>query len=139
MNTLILRTATQLLVALMLLFSFFLLLRGHDEPGGGFVGGLMAVGAFALYAVAYGVGPARTAMRIDPLTLLGLGLVIATLSGLLAAATGQPFLTGLWLELTLLGGYELKLGSTLMFDIGVYFVVVGATLAVIMSLEEAEA
>ena len=139
MNTLILRTATQLLVALMLLFSFFLLLRGHDEPGGGFVGGLMAVGAFALYAVAYGVGPARTAMRIDPLTLLGLGLVIATLSGLLAAATGQAFLTGLWLELTLLGGYELKLGSTLMFDIGVYFVVVGATLAVIMSLEEAEA
>ena len=60
---------------LLLLFSVFLLLRGHNEPGGGFVGGLVAAAAFALYVIAFGVERARQALLVKPLTLLGAGLL----------------------------------------------------------------
>ena len=95
-NSPIFRTAARLLMPLLLLFSVFLLLRGHNEPGGGFVGGLVAAAAFALYAIAFGVQRARQALLVRPLTLLGAGLLIALLSGLPAVLRGQPFLTALW-------------------------------------------
>jgi multicomponent Na+:H+ antiporter subunit B len=120
----------------MLLFSVFLLLRGHDEPGGGFVGGLMAVGAFALYAVSHGVKEARRALRLDPRALLGGGLLTATAGGLTGIFGGEPFLTSQSLELILFGAETIKLDSTLVFDIGVYLVVIGATLTVLLALEE---
>ena len=59
---------------LLLLFAVFLLLRGHNEPGGGFVGGLVAAAAFALYVIAFGVERARRALLVQPMTLLGVGL-----------------------------------------------------------------
>ena len=74
----IFRTAARLLMPLLLLFAVFLLLRGHNEPGGGFVGGLVAAAAFALYAIAYGVDRARRALLVKPLTLLGVGPVDRT-------------------------------------------------------------
>ena len=95
-NSPIFRTAARLLMPLLLLFSVFLLLRGHNEPGGGFVGGLVAAAAFALYAIAFGVQRARQALLVRPLTLLGAGLSIALLSGVPAVLRGQPFLTALW-------------------------------------------
>ena len=76
-NSPIFRTAARLLMPLLLLFSVFLLLRGHNEPGGGFVGGLVAAAAFALYAIAFGVQRARQALLVKPMTLLGAGLLIA--------------------------------------------------------------
>ena len=81
---------------LLLLFSVFLLLRGHNEPGGGFVGGLVAAAAFALYAIAFGVRRARQALLVKPMTLLGAGLLIALFSGLPAVLRRQPFLTAVW-------------------------------------------
>ena len=62
----IFRTAARLLMPLLLLFSVFLLLRGHNEPGGGFVGGLVAAAAFALYAIAFGTRRARQALVVSP-------------------------------------------------------------------------
>jgi len=120
----------------MYLFSVFLLLRGHNEPGGGFVGGLMAVGGFGLYSLAYGVEAARAALRIDPRTVLGFGLVLALGSGVLAASSGQPFLTGLWWERPLTPDFTFKIGTPTLFDVGVYLVVIGATLTMIFALEE---
>ncbi|ADI15783.1 Na+/H+ antiporter subunit B [Truepera radiovictrix] len=137
MNSLILQVVGRLLVTLMFLFSVFLLLRGHNEPGGGFVGGLMAVAGFGLYTLAYGIEAAKQALRFDPRTLLGLGLVLAVGSGLLAAFPGAPFLTGYWLEWRLSANYLLKVGTPTVFDLGVYFVVIGGTLAAVFSLEEA--
>lgn len=136
MTSLILRTATTLLVSLMFIFSLFLLIRGHNEPGGGFVGGLMAVGAFALYAVSYGVGAVRRALRFDPRTLMGAGLTLAALSGLIALVADAPFLTGVWYDLYLTPDFYFHLGSPILFDIGVYLVVVGATIGIILALEE---
>ena len=80
------RTATRLLMPLLLLFAVFLLLRGHNEPGGGFVGGLVVAAAFALYLVAFGVARARRALLVKPLTLIGIGLAMALVSGLPALA-----------------------------------------------------
>ena len=136
MNSVILQSTTRVLVALLMLLSIFLLLRGHNVPGGGFIGGLVGAAAFALYVVAYGVAAARFVLRFEPALLLGAGLLTAVLSGFVAAVSGQPFLSGQWLELTL-GGAELKLGTPLLFDVGVYLVVVGVVSMMVFSLEEA--
>jgi multicomponent Na+:H+ antiporter subunit B len=130
-SSLILRTATQFQIALLLLFSVFLLLRGHDAPGGGFVGGLVASAAFVLSALADGVAHARRLLRVDPRALVGVGLLVAAGSGALGLAAGRPFLTGLWVEIA--GG---PFGTPLLFDAGVYLVVVGVTLTIILSLAE---
>lgn len=136
MNSLILRTATRLLFTLLLLFSIFILLRGHNEPGGGFIAGLVTGGAFVLYAMAYDVGAARRALRIEPLALIGLGLLLAAGSGFLPLFSGEPFLTGKWISLDWLDAEPIKLGSPVIFDIGVYLVVIGASLTIILTLAE---
>lgn len=134
MNSLIFTTATRYLLPLLLLFSVFLLLRGHNEPGGGFVGGLIAASAFALYAIAADVTTARETLRVDTRTLIGAGLLVAVGSGSLGLLLGAPFLTGYWSDVTLpaVG----KLGTPLMFDVGVYLVVIGIALTIIFSLME---
>jgi multicomponent Na+:H+ antiporter subunit A len=126
----IFRTAARLLMPLLLLFSVFLLLRGHNEPGGGFVAGLVGAAAFALYAIAYGVPPARGALLVRPLTLLGAGLLIALVSGLPAMVRGQPYLTAQWV----LG--PVAIGTPLVFDIGVFLVVAGVVLMMVFTLAE---
>ncbi len=69
MNTLIFRTVAPFLTALMLLFSVFVLLRGHNEPGGGFIGGLIAASGLAIYGIARGVGAVRRALFFHPLSI----------------------------------------------------------------------
>jgi len=131
MNSLILREATRLLVAVMLMFSVFMLLRGHNEPGGGFIGGLIAAIAFSLYALAAGPEAVRAALRADPRKLAMVGLGLSLLAGLMALLDAAPFLSGVW---TALGG--VKIGTPLLFDIGVYFVVVGAVLTIVLALKQ---
>ena len=131
MTSLILTTTARLLVALQLLFSIFVMLRGHHEPGGGFIGGLIAATGFALYAVAEGPGSVRAALRIDPRKVVGLGLACALASGFIGLLAGEPFLRGLWVELP-----STKVGTPLLFDIGVYLVVLGGVLGMILALEE---
>ncbi|HOB73048.1 MAG TPA: Na+/H+ antiporter subunit B [Phycisphaerae bacterium] len=134
MKSCILSTATRYLLPLMLLFSIYLLLRGHNQPGGGFVGGLVASTAFALYMIAEGVLAARRALQVQPTTLIGIGLGIAAASGGLDLLAGEPFLKGLWLPVAVpvLG----KIGTPLMFDAGVYLVVLGVALLIVFSMAE---
>jgi len=137
MNTLIFRTIAPFLTALMLLFSVFILLRGHNEPGGGFIGGLIAASALAIYGIANGVPAVRRAIRIHPLAIAGAGLLMSTAAGLLSIISGVPFMTGLWIYPVILG-LEVPLSSVMLFDIGVYFVVLGAITAIALALEERE-
>jgi len=137
MNTVIFRTIAPILVGVMLVFSVFVLLRGHDEPGGGFIGGLIAASAIAVYGIATGVKNVRKALIVHPLALAGFGVFIATLSGLFSAGFEVPFLTGLWMSFNVLGT-EVHLSTPLVFDIGVYFAVVGTLAAVALSLEDDE-
>ena len=98
------------------------------------MGGLLCAGAFALYGLAYEPKAARRLLRFDPRTIIGVGLVTAAGSGLVAVWDGQPFLTGLWLPypIPFLG----KLGTVFFFDLGVYLVVLGTTLLILFTLEE---
>lgn len=134
MQSLILATAIRLLLPLMLLFSLFLLLRGHNEPGGGFVGGLVVAAAFALYTLAHGAQEGRRMLRVEPLKLVASGLLIALLSGLLPLVAGLPFLTALWSSVPapVIG----HAGTPLLFDTGVYLLVAGMSLLIIFTLME---
>lgn len=133
-RSLILATAVQLLLPLLLLLSLFLLFRGHNEPGGGFVGGLAAAAGFALHALASGVDDARKLLRVEPRALIALGLLAGLGSGIPALFAGGPFMTGLWFDAKL--PFFGKVGTPLLFDAGVYLVVVGVMTQIIFSFME---
>jgi len=134
-NSLILKTATNFLLALMLLFSVFILFRGHNEPGGGFIAGLITGSAFALYIMAHGPVKTRQLIRVDLRFLTGIGISFAAISGLISAFAHKPFLSGLWMSIKI-GHTTVKVGTPLLFDVGVYLVVVAVILMIIFALEE---
>lgn len=136
MKTIILRTASTYLLPVLLLFSVFILLRGHYLPGGGFVGGLIASIAWVLHAFAHGLPSTKKLIRIHPGYLMPVGLGLAFLSGIAPILLFDlPFMTGIWYPdpLPVIG----SLGSALFFDTGVYLVVVGVTLTIIFTITEA--
>lgn len=134
MTSLIFRTTTRLLFWAMLVASLVILWRGHNQPGGGFVGGLVAAMAFGVVAMAQGVEAARHRLRVHPVALAGLGVALAALSGLPGMALGQGFLTHQWLVFD--SGF--KIGTTLVFDVGVYGAVMGGMLCLILRLYETD-
>jgi len=131
MNSVILRTATRILVSLMLLFSIFVMIRGHNEPGGGFVGGLIASTGLALFTLAYGPAAVRRAMYIDPRFIAMVGLGTAVIAGLIGLIWGHAFMKGMWAEVA-----GIPLGTPVLFDLGVYLVVIGAVMTLILAMEE---
>ncbi|MFQ3588221.1 MAG: Na+/H+ antiporter subunit B [Fimbriimonadaceae bacterium] len=133
MESLILQAASRFMMPLFLSFSLFLLLRGHDLPGGGFIGGLVFSAAFALHALTFGLESARQTLRVEPKSLLGTGLALAILAGILAVVQGYDFLTGLWSTFQTPMG-ELKLGTPLLFDLGVFLVVIGTMTTIAFEL-----
>ena len=139
MSSLILTVASRLLVGLMLLFSLFLLWRGHNEPGGGFIGGLVAAAALAVYAFASGTEAVRAVLRVEPLLIAVAGLAVAIAAGLLGFAAGEDFLTGLWVFIGATPDDKgLALGTPLLFDIGVYLAVVGGVTGMVLALEDTD-
>lgn len=134
MKSVILETAARYLLPLLLLFSVFILLRGHYLPGGGFVGGLLAAIALVLHSFAYGLDNTRSFIRIHPGLLIPIGLLFALFSALSPLLVGKPIMTGLWMsqKIPILG----SLGTPLFFDIGVFLVVVGVALTVLFTIAE---
>jgi multicomponent K+:H+ antiporter subunit A len=114
--------------------SVYLLLRGHHAPGGGFVGGLiMATAVIAQYMVG-GTIWVESRLRVHPLIWIGIGLLAAASAGLSAWWLALPFLSSLTahFDLPLLG--EVHLSSVLLFDLGVYLLVIGATVLILVAL-----
>lgn len=106
--------------------SVVVLLRGHNEPGGGFIAGLVAVSATVLWALAHGPRAAEGRLPFrSPLRLAAIGVALALASGLPALLMGDAFLTHLWGTLPL-GLTDLKLSTVLVFDVGVYLCVWGS-------------
>ena len=136
MGTLILKAATRLLVGLILVFSVYLLFRGHQSPGGGFAGALVAGTAFALFALSEGASALRRALRIDPRLLTAAGLLIALAAGMTAVFGNKPFLTGIWWKWGHGTEAQVFMGTPVIFDIGVYLTVLGTILTLVMALEE---
>ena len=106
---------------IMLAASVWILLRGHNAPGGGFIAGLIAVSASALLAIVYGTDSARHLMPLSPLTLTITGILLALLSGIPGAFSSGSFLTHMWWN-----AGPIKLSTVLLFDLGVYATVWGA-------------
>lgn len=139
MDSLMLRTTVRFLVPLQVVFSIFLLLRGHNEPGGGFIGGLVAACAILLQGMAGGWASARRWLIFAPQTWLGFGLCLALASALFSLAYGLPFMTGIWggsVPMFFVG--DVKIGTPFFFDIGVYCVVLGFGTLAVLSLAEAD-
>ncbi|MDD3772459.1 MAG: Na+/H+ antiporter subunit B [Weeksellaceae bacterium] len=133
-DMIILKTATNYLIPLLLMFSVFVLLRGHYLSGGGFVGGLIASIAFVLHSFAHTTKETLKLFRYSPKTLIPIGISTSILSGLLPVFSGKPFLTGLWADtsVAVIG----SIGTALFFDLGVYLVVIGVTLTIIFTIKE---
>ena len=136
MNSVILKVATRLLVGLILVFAVYLLFRGHNAPGGGFVAALVAGTGFALAAISEGPLVVRDAIRIEPERMAMFGLGLAILCGFAGRLAGRPFLTGLWWIMTNGESKTLAIGTPLFFDIGVFLTVLGTILTLILALEE---
>lgn len=137
MNSLILRVAARYLAAILLVFSIYMLFRGHNEPGGGFIGGLIGATGFILYAVACGTKEARATLMVEPQSIAMAGLAAALVSAFASAVFGDAPFTGQWL---FIGATEdskgIPLSTVLVFDIGVYLVVFGAILTLVFAMEE---
>ena len=136
-GSLILGVSARYLLAFAIPLSLFVLLRGHNEPGGGFIGGLIGATGFVVYAIAAGTSAARDALRVAPERIAMAGLGIALLAGVAAVLDGDVFFTGQWF---FLGATEtekgLPLSTVLVFDVGVYLVVMGSILSLAFALEE---
>lgn len=132
LESVIVTQSSRLLMVLMLLFAGFMLLRGHDEPGGGFIGGLLGATAFALAALGAGATTARRALRVEPILLAAVGLALALGAAATSMFVAESFLHALW---TTVAG--VKLGTPLLFDAGVALVVVGMMLSFVLGLKEA--
>src|SRR6056300_1003264 len=97
MRYFVLSQASRLLFPCLIVLSLIVLYRGHNLPGGGFIGGLMAAAAFILVGLGSTMQDAKDKLRIDPVTLLGVGLAVTIVSGLSGMLNGDAFLTGVWL------------------------------------------
>ena len=139
-RSVVLETAVRLVFHTVLVFGLYLLFAGHNQPGGGFVGGLVAGCAFVLHHVAGGRGALAKAVPVDPSLPLGCGLLLSAGTGAAAWLFGGQFLESGKVELDLPVLGVLKATSALPFDIGVFLVVVGLVLALLRTLgAEAEA
>jgi multicomponent Na+:H+ antiporter subunit B len=134
MISLILNRVTRVVLHIILLFSIFVLFKGHNEPGGGFIAGLMTSVAIILVYVAYDIEVVTRAIPINFKLVIAAGLVFAAGTGVGALVFGYPFLSHTfgYFHIPLLG--EIELATAFGFDIGVYLVVVGATLLIIETL-----
>ena len=130
----LLRMLARLLLPLALLVAVFIFLRGHNEPGGGFIAGLVTSVALVLLHVSSGQQWVEERLKINYRKLAASGILVAGLTGLASLLFGKPLLTSAHgvLQIPLLGGLELA--SAMLFDLGVYFAVVGGTLLILGKL-----
>jgi multicomponent Na+:H+ antiporter subunit B len=135
-NDLILKTTTNIIVFIILAFSFKLFLAGHNMPGGGFIGGLMTSGALILLYLTYGIGPIKRVIQVRYTFLISLGLAIAVATGVGSFFFKVPFLsqTDGYFYLPILG--KSHLATAVLFDVGVYLTVIGVTMTIILSIAE---
>jgi len=134
MRTVILQTSIKILLPLFIMFSLFLLFRGHNAAGGGFIGGLLASIGLFMRAMVLGVNNTIAKYKIRPIGIIALGLLISAISITIPVFLGKPLMTGIWLNIAipLIG----KIGTPLIFDIGVYILVIGVVSNITFTLSK---
>ena len=134
-SSVILRVAVRLIFPLTLAFAIFMSLKGHNDPGGGFIGGLIAAASLSIYRMAYGSEALHRVLPMHPRWLVVLGLGLALFTGLIPLAFGDPVLRSTSTVVDL-GFTEVHLVSATAFDMGVLFVVIGVAMGMINRLSE---
>lgn len=137
-NDLILQTVTKVAAFVIILFSLSIFLGGHYSPGGGFVGGLMTSSAIILLLLAYDLKTVAEILPVDYKLFIASGLLLSVLTASGALLFGVPLLTHAftYVDLPLLG--HISLHTAVLFDLGVYLVVVGVTMTIIQTIGESE-
>lgn len=136
MKSQIIQLAATYLMPFLLILSLVVFYRGHNEPGGGFIGGLIGGSAIILFAGAYGLKSAKALWFARPMQMIWLGLLLALLSGIISYLfAGNPFMTASWI---VIGNddFGLKIGTPLLFDFGVYLTVMGMLVKVVFVVME---
>ncbi len=121
---------------LLLFFSLVVFFRGHDQPGGGFIGGLIGAVACTLFLFGYGSDKAKSLLPFDPRSLIGLGLLLSLGSALWGSYHNQGFFKSFWYEVALPGLEPFSVGTPQFFDLGVYLVVLGSLMIILLSMWE---
>jgi multicomponent Na+:H+ antiporter subunit B len=135
-NFLMLHTITRIVSFIVISFSVYLFFAGHNAPGGGFIGGLMMAGALILLYVSFDLATIKKVLPFDYTFIIGLGLLIAILTGLNSMIFGDAFLTQYfdYYQIPFIG--EVELTTALPFDLGIYLVVIAITLLIILTIAE---
>lgn len=132
MNSVILQLASKYIRFIFLVFAIIVLMRGHNQPGGGFIGGLLAALSMVYKGFAYSLQSVKSKTENSSRWLLITGLCTILLSFLPSVLSRQSLMTGQWIRISFAG--DLKLGTPLLFDIGVFLSVAGVTLLFLFSL-----
>ncbi|WP_147802970.1 Na(+)/H(+) antiporter subunit B [Alkalicoccus halolimnae] len=135
-NFLMLHTITRIVSFIVLSFSVYLFFAGHNAPGGGFIGGLMLATALILLYVSFDLDSIKKVLPFDYTVIIGIGLLLAILTGLNSLLFGDAFLTQYfdYFQWPFFG--EVELTTALPFDLGILMVVVGVALLIILSIAE---
>lgn len=136
MSSSILRTANGIIFPLTLLFALYMALKGHNQPGGGFIGGLIAAVALVLYRMSHGPEAMFRLMPVHPRIIVAIGLGIASLTGIIPLFFGEPMLRSIAPYVSFGFGEDVHLPSALFFDVGVLLVVIGVSVGMIVRLGE---
>ena len=137
MTSLLFRTAAKLILPLSLVFAAFMSFKGHNAPGGGFIGGLIAAVSLMVFAMACGRDALIRLIPVHPRVLIDAGLLIATLTAALPLLWGNPFLTSTVIDALPIGwGQSIHFVTAFFFDIGVMLVVIGTSTGMIQRLGE---
>lgn len=132
MRSILLETTARLVYPLIMVFALFMFFRGHDQPGGGFIGGLLASAGIILTYMAFGFNP--YVKPIDYRLVAATGLLCAMAAGIVPMFVGKPFLSSMFGQVTapLIG--TLDVSTVLLFDFGVFLVVIGSIVGAVTVL-----
>ncbi len=137
MTSLLFQTAARLILPLSLVFAAYMMLKGHNAPGGGFIGGLIAAVSLIVFSMACGRDALMALIPVHPRTLMAAGLLLAAGTGLLPLLFGNPMLTSTVIDEFPLGwGQSIHFVSVFFFDSGVVLVVIGVSIGMIQRLGE---
>jgi len=137
MNSAILQIAQRYVRFLLLLFAAVALLRGHNHPGGGFIAGLLAGLSMVMKAFAYDIEVVARQIKVSPSKFMAAGLALILMSSFPSLAGGEAFMTGYWVQWDIPVVGALKLGTPLLFDVGVFLAVMGVIRMFFFSLKQA--
>lgn len=128
MRTTILQVTIKVLIPIFFLYSLYLLFRGHDNPGGGFIAALVISIGLIFHMIAFGVSETQRIYKIDAIKLASIGLLLSFMAATVPMLIGDGFFHAFWTNVKIVGIGTIS--SVLVFDIGVYFAVIGAILKI---------